>query len=151
MGTDGAFDLRGIDVLPARHDHVVGPVAEVEVAVLVEVADVAETGEPIPEAPAGLLGVLEVTLHQEVVRHPDLAGLARVHRMALPVQDADLDARDRTPDGALAAVLVLGARHRDPSDLGPSVQVVHDVAEEPPGFRSDLGREPRTGAHHDLQ
>jgi len=151
MGTDGAFDLRGIDVLPARHDHVVGPVAEVEVAVLVEVAEVAEAGEPVPETPAGMPGVLEVALHQEVVRHPDLAGLARVHRMALPVQDADLDAGDGPTDGPLATVLVLGTRHRDPTDLRPSVQVVHDVAEEPPGFRSDLGRERRTGAHHDLQ
>src|SRR5690606_33998864 len=58
------LDLGGVDVLPARDDHVLDPVVHVEVAVLVQVADVAGP-EPVVLGQGGLgrLGQVPVPLH----------------------------------------------------------------------------------------
>ena len=65
--------LGGIDVLAPGHDHVLDPVVDVEVAVGVEVADVAGTEPPVlVDRLARRLRVVPVALHHLLAAHEDL-------------------------------------------------------------------------------
>ena len=63
QGEESRFDLRRINVNPAGNQHVVLAVAEKEVAVLIEIADVADRNEPVAldlEPPVGQTVIGEV-------------------------------------------------------------------------------------------
>ncbi len=75
MGHHGGFDFGRIDVGAAAQDHVGEPVAEIEVAVGVEPADIAERSQPSERrfgSPEIVIGGAGAVIGQE----KDLAGLA---------------------------------------------------------------------------
>ena len=77
VGVEGVLDLGAVDVLAAGDDHVLGPVDEVQVAVGVEVADVAGAVPLAVEHGLGrLLGLVPVPGHHVRALDHDLADLA---------------------------------------------------------------------------
>src|SRR5664280_3793273 len=105
----GALDLGGVDIGPARDDHVDLAVAEEQVAVLVDQADIAD-GEELADAIAGrlllVLVVREVTGLHRHVHGADHVGL--LDPVARVVEDGDLGDRPRLPDGARLEQPLLG-------------------------------------------
>ena len=75
-----ALDLGAGDVLAARHDHVLEPVDDEEVAVVVAHADVAGVEPAAGERGGGRVGVAPVALEHLRAPHDDLAPLPRRHR-----------------------------------------------------------------------
>ena len=102
------LDLARVDVHAAADDHVRGPVGEVEVAVVVDPADVAQPA-PAPRVPhlARLLGVA-VVLEGAVRLEPHLALLADGELLAVVADDVDR-AGHRLADRAGVGEPVLGA------------------------------------------
>ena len=81
---DHLLDLGGIDVEAADDDEVLGPVDEVQVAVVVGHGDVAGAQPAVGgQHPGGLLGIVEVALEHVGALHPDLAGVAAQHVVAV--------------------------------------------------------------------
>jgi len=70
MREQRSFDLGRVDVDATRDDHVDLAVAEEEIAVLVQVADVADREEPVAPVVGGLLRILVVLEVQSTARGP---------------------------------------------------------------------------------
>ena len=157
------LDLGRVDVGAPRQDHVLEPVAEVEVAVLVEVAAVAE-GLPAPLPPAGLRAHVVVGGPVAPAAHPHLALGAGRHRIAGGVADHDLAAH-RPPDRAAVLQPLLAGDDGGDLPLGAGVQLDDALGAEPadPGLlqphRARLGQVPHRAqrvevvalAHRDRQ
>ena len=109
---DRVLDLDRVDVLAAGHDHVLDPIDQVEIAVLVEVAGVAGV---VPAAAERLLGrvlLVPVLDHVVAAARADLAVLSRRQQVAGLVLDRERDPGQRMADRAqqLAALaMILGA------------------------------------------
>src|SRR5215510_9128084 len=89
---DRGLDLGRVDIDAAGDDHVLGAIGDEEIAVIIELADVADAEEP--------LGIKRIETERHCVqiaadRHrrpdPDLAGLVARKLAAIGVTDADLD------------------------------------------------------------
>ena len=100
VGEQRALDLGRVDVHAARDDHVGLAVAQEQVAVLVEVPDVADGEEALQAVGVGLVLVLEYSKSPCAERHVHGADLAGRQPLAVVVEDADLGARPRLPDRA---------------------------------------------------
>ena len=72
---------RGIDVLAAADDHVLGAVDQDEIAVLVEPTDVTGVQPAVDDGLGGLLGPVQIAAHHVGALDHNLAGLAVGHRM----------------------------------------------------------------------
>ena len=134
------LDRRGRDVLAAgRDDEVLLAVGDRQVAVGVEVADVAGVEPPVAQRRRGFLGPVEVALHD--VRP------AREHLAV--VRDPDLDAGDRDADRAEA-----GAPGRVDRDAGRTLGEAVALADGQPDREEELARRPgqrRAARHHQPQ
>ena len=86
---DHGLDLTGVDVLAASDDHVLGPVDENQVAVLVEPPDVTGVQPAVDDGFRGLLGPVEIAPHDVGALDHDLTGLAVGHRVARRVDQPD--------------------------------------------------------------
>ena len=86
---DDDLDLPGIDVLAAADDHVLGPVDQDQVAIFVEVTDVAGVQPAVDEGLRGLLRPVQVATHHVVALDDNLAGLTVGDRAACLVDDPD--------------------------------------------------------------
>ena len=91
MGEQHFLDLARIDVGAAGDDQVLGAVLEVEIALLVEDADVAGMQPAAAQRGRARLRVLPIARHDHAAAE-DLAGLARRHRLVLRIRDHHLDA-----------------------------------------------------------
>src|SRR5262245_16243752 len=80
MTRDGLLDLDGRDVLAARDDDVLLPVAQLDVPVGMQHGDVARVEPAAAERVLGGLGIGEVALHDVVPAHHDLAHRVGVGR-----------------------------------------------------------------------
>ena len=118
------LDLGRIDVDAARDDHVDLAVAEEQVAVVVEVADVAD-GEEARRGGSSSVFSLSLWYSKSAVaeRHVDGAGLARRQLVAVVVEDADLGARPGAADGARASAAT-PRRHERAAALAGRVVLV---------------------------
>ena len=93
------LDLGRVDVEARHDDEVLGPVDEVQVAVVVGHGDVAGAQPAVGgQHPRGRLGVVEVALEHVRALHPDLAGVADEHVVAVVVDEAHLDAVEHLAD-----------------------------------------------------
>ena len=77
--------------MPAADDQVLGPVAQREVSVGVEAAEVAGVQPAAPQRLGGGLGLVPVAGHHHVAPDHDLADLAGRELAVVVVDDADLD------------------------------------------------------------
>ena len=111
MPEQDVLDLARVHVHAASDHHVDRPVGEVEVAVVVEVADVADGERVVAPGASGLVGVVVVVeAHAPGWSDVDDPGRAGGHRLALLVEDADLGAGPRQPHTAWPLEPL---RHRD--------------------------------------
>src|SRR6478609_12077430 len=110
MTADQILHLGGKHVLAARHDHFVVATADVQQAVLVEIADIAGRHEPVDDllvSPAG------VALERKGIADEDPADLTLRKLVAAVVKDLDLDALDHRAHRRRVLLQVLG-----PGDSG---------------------------------
>ena len=123
--------VAGVDVEATPDDEVLDPVHDVEVAVGIEVADVAGVHPPLAHRQCGGLRVLPVALHHPGRPDAHLAGLTGRHRLAELVDDAQLDAGKRQPHaaGTRCVVRVHGGGR---GHLGAAVAVADPHPGHPP-------------------
>ena len=142
------LDFGGEDVLAAGHDHLVVAAADVEQALLVEVADVAGGHQPVDDL---LVAAAGVALEREGVADEDPADLTLGHLLAVLVEELDLHALDDGPDGRRVVLEILRAGDGGERDLGRAVQVVDHRAQRPSSPGGQFGAQLRTGHEHDAQ
>src|SRR5260221_14524675 len=109
------FDLARVDVVPSRDQHVVLPVENVEVAVLVHAADIAGVEPAIAEGPFRGLRPVPVARHELGAAADDLAHLAGAKEIVVLDDHAGLDCREGTATGADPVVVLrpqAGDHHR---------------------------------------
>ena len=104
VGHQHFFQLARVDIESAADDHVLQPVDDVEVALLVQAADVARVEPPVADRFSRRFGPLVVALHDVVAADDDLAALADGQAIVLLVDDAHLDAGDGLAHAARDAV-----------------------------------------------
>src|SRR5580704_14968955 len=103
MREDGVLHVDGIDVGPAPDDHVLGPSADVEVAVLVQPADVACVQPTVD--PGRFRGLRVIEVLALTTGYPQLYLPVRTggHNDAVVVDTPDLSRGKRLSDGAWAS------------------------------------------------
>ena len=95
------LDLGGIDVDPARDHHVALAVAQEQIAVGVEIADVADADEAVaPGFRTGRRVAVIVEIGNRGLPHEDLAGFVDVAKSAVGPEDFHDAALDGAADGA---------------------------------------------------
>ncbi len=120
MGVEDVLDLLRVDVLTTADDHVLDPVDEDEVAVGVEVADVAGVQPAILEGAGRLFGLVEVAAH-DVGAADDHLALPFGRGPPVDVEQGDLLAGQREPHGAGLARPVDRVDGRRAGALGEAV------------------------------
>ena len=132
---EDVLDFLGVDVLSAADDHVLGPPDQRQVAVGVEVADVAGVQPAVDDDAGGFVGAAQIAAHDVGAGDDDLAIHPGRHLGAGVVDDADLLTRKRDPHRAGSAFTV------DRVDGGGARSFRQSVALDRAGIRSG----PRTG------
>ena len=95
-----ALDLGAGDVLAARHDHVLQPIDDVQIAVLVLHPDVAGVEPAATKGVGGRFRIAPVPLEHLRPSQHDLAALAHRDRRTLVVPDVELEIETCPPDAA---------------------------------------------------
>src|SRR5271166_1440232 len=103
---DHRFDLAGVDVLPAADDHVLRPVDQHQVTVLIEAPDVPGVQPAIDDRVGGLLGPVQIAAHHVGALDQNLAGLAVGYRSPGGVDEPNRLAGQGQSDGARLALPV---------------------------------------------
>ena len=126
------LDLGGIDVDAARDHHVALAVADEDIAVRVDIADVARGDEAVA-IDLGALLRLVVIGEIRIARDPriDLADLALRQLLSVVADEAQLRARRNLADGAGLLQRVLGIGEGDRAGFGRAVEFVDH---RPPPF-----------------
>ena len=128
MLEEDRLDLGRVDVHPAADDHVDLAIADVVVALVVAVGDVADAEETVVVAGGGGVGTVEV-LGERVVADLELARRSDRDLDAPLVDQADLLARHRGARRARLAELVLGPKDGVDAGLGRAVELPEDGTE----------------------
>ena len=104
------LDFLGIDVVAARNDQILAPAHDADIAVGVDLAQIAGDEKPVvAQFGGGFLGHLPIALEHVRPAHLDHADLAlRQGRAGVGVGDLQLDPRQRKAHGARAAFAVIG-------------------------------------------
>ncbi len=150
------LDLDRVHVLAAAHDHVLGPVDEEQVALVVQVAEVARPVPALVQGLGGGLRVLPVAGHHARTAHQHLADLARRDALVVGTDDGHLDAGDRLAAGGepravqLPFLVPQDGHHR--RRLRGAVEVGQlGAGEGGVGPPHDLGRDGRGGVADQAQ
>ena len=150
VGDEQVLDFLRVDVHAARDDHEVLAIGEVEEAVGVDVADVAERRPAFAAARVrGLLRVV-VVLEGGAVGEVDGAGLARRQHAAVLVEDTQL-ADQRAADGAAVREPLLRVAGDEAVALGAGVVLVEHRPPPVDHLLLDLDRAGRRGVDRAAQ
>ena len=125
------LDLHAVNVLAAADHHVLGPVDDVDEALVVDTGDVAGVQPAAGERLGGRRGLVPVTLHDVGALDPQLADRPRREVVAQLVDHLEADHRYGGPHAVGMGHVVLSAverRHR--RRLGEAVAVGRDAAGE---------------------
>ena len=121
------FDLAWEDVLAALDHHVVGATTDVQVAVLVDTAEVTDLEQAIDGGELVLL--VQVTDEGELLSGVDHANLTRLDFLAVVTQDANLGANCRATCGVRAGCEVRAGCDGAQAGLGGAVEVTDNRTE----------------------
>ncbi len=110
VAEQGGFDLGGVDVHPARDDHVDLAVAEEEIPIRIQISEVSDGEEVTDPVPLRLPLVLVVAEAAGVHLHVDGAEFARGQPVAVVVEDGQLADRPGLADRPRPFEPVLGGR-----------------------------------------
>ena len=153
VAPDHPLDLDGEDVEPARDDHVLLAVHDVDEAVVVLVADVAGVVPAMGADRRAALRVVEIAEGDEGAAHHDLAPFAGGQQIAVVVHHLDLDEDRRAAAaqqpmtlGGVGEGLQMIGRREDADGAGAlrlSVDLGHAGAEEVDGLGHLVGRHRR--------
>ncbi|MHC2398896.1 hypothetical protein ACVMGC_003440 [Bradyrhizobium barranii subsp. barranii] len=139
MAQQDLFDLQGRDLLPAAVDDVLDAADDEEIAVGVEIAEVAGPKPAVAEGgPCRRLVIIIAAAHVRPAQH-DLAMLAARKRAARPVHDRDLRARSTADRSDLAQLERIGGDLR--GRFRHAVGLEHGNAEHRLQPVQDRGRE----------
>ena len=143
------FDFGRVHVRAAGDDHVLGAAVDEQVAVVVEVAEIAERELLAPMDAVGLVRVV-VIAEPDAVLHVDLADGAGRHLVAVVVEDQQPHAANRPTDGPrlLEPAVRLGDRRRA---LHAAVGLPDHRAPPRHHLRLHLGRTGRRGVHDGVE
>jgi hypothetical protein len=97
MTADDLLDLARVDVGAPADDHVLLAIGDEQIAILVEVADVAGVQPAAAQGLGRRLRLVPVALHHDVAAYHDLAELAGRARLVLVVDDAHAHRRRLAP------------------------------------------------------
>src|SRR5438552_4820824 len=128
MRVEHRLDLGGVDVDPARDDHVDAPIAYEVVALIVPVRDVADREESIVKALGGRVGTLVVLGHPCAADH-EFARFTDRALGAVLAQQPDFLPRDSSAARTRLAELIFRTQHRVDPGLGCPVALPPDPAE----------------------
>ena len=123
MAEKGVLDLRRIDVLSSRDDHVLLPVHDVEVPVFVHRRDVPGMEPSVLQRLSRVLGPVPVALHGIRPAQQDLALFSRLDVSVLIVDDAHGSMEERLATGAGPRARVLGTENAAGVVLGQPVEL----------------------------
>ena len=91
MAGESILDFGRVDVLAAGDDHVLDPVDEEQIALVIEVAGIARVIPPSGECLGGHLGLVPVLEHEIAASGADLSRLANADLLAIQVLDREHD------------------------------------------------------------
>jgi hypothetical protein len=131
VGVEGGLDLGRVHVRAAGHDHVAAPVCEVEVALGVDPAEIAQRLPAVVGRPG--LGT-DVAVGRALAarrHHVHLADLAQREVVAVLVEDADLAVAGRLADGARVREPLRAGDERATDALGAAVHLEHALGTDP--------------------
>ena len=103
MGIDRVFDFGRIDILAAGNDHVLHPVADIEVTIFIEIARIARA-----EPAVAINGLSRCIWHLPIASHVfgrsggNFANCARRQAVSILINDLQFDPIQRSPDRAHA-------------------------------------------------
>src|SRR6266850_1877122 len=100
ISIEQVFHFSGVNVEPARDNHVVAPAEMVIVAVRAAFADVAGIKPAVANPLGGGVGPAKITFHHVRTAGDDLAGLIDVQLIACLVDDLDFDIWHSPADAA---------------------------------------------------
>ncbi|MNM56058.1 hypothetical protein D3C81_672120 [compost metagenome] len=144
VGGKQVLDFLGVDIDAARQDQVGAAPGEIETAVFIHVADIAEGRAAVRIV--GLGGLLRIVVVGKArrAREPDAALLPGWQRVARLVLDVDI-AQQRGPDRARPAQPLLAVDAGQADALGAAVVLVPDLAPPFDHAELDVGRARRGG------
>ncbi len=157
MAEDRAFDFSRIDIFAAGYDHVLHPVMDIEIAILVQIAGV--TGLDPAALCHGFLGrVRQVPIAKHVVGRPrpDFAHFAVRHVVPRTVDNAQLDTGQRLARAAhpriAIGVMVFRRQHHDgPGRFGHPVSLNKLALEHLDTLAQQLKRDRRCAVEYIFQ
>src|SRR6266850_7914411 len=91
MLADDRLDLAGVDILPARNDHVLHAIEDVEISLGILIADVSGPKQAVPERPARLVHVVPVAAHDIRAPSHQFTGMAGLDVLSCIVDDPQID------------------------------------------------------------
>src|ERR1700722_6317080 len=114
MMKERVLDFSGIDILSARHDHLLDAVVDVEIALLVEISRIARVQPAVDNGPGGNGLILPIALRHDWPPDNHFADFARLADGAGRADDAHVGARNRTPAREQlvpVSVVIVGRQH----------------------------------------
>ena len=107
------FDFGGIDVEPTRNQHILGPVYDLQIAILIHHANVTGVEPAARQRRRRLVGAVDVAGHDRSAAHPDLAGFARLRLGAVLAHDPHIQIGHRQPGRTDPAERLVRGQDRD--------------------------------------
>ena len=157
VAVEDVLDLGAVHVLAARDDHVLRAVDEVDVGLVVHVAEVAGAVPAVDERVGGLLGLVPVPRPSRSgrgrrPRPPRRPGRSRRRRARSRRRRRPPAGRTSAPAARRAALLDAEQRRRDRRGLGRAVEVQQlGAGKRLVGAAQRLGRDRRAAEAHDLE
>jgi len=156
---DDLLNLGRVNVEAAGNDDIVRPVQQVDVAVLVELPDIARVDPTVLDSLGCLLGKLIVALHLVGRPGDDFAGLVRFGDLGAVLEVDDLHlghqrllaARREEFRLVLRVVVVLAQRGNEVRHLRLAVELDEHVAERVYALAKTLGRHRRGAVHERVE
>lgn len=102
VGVEQLLDLSGVDILAHADDHVLEPVHDIDVTVLVDAGYISRVQPAVFQRFGGRFGLAEIAVHDVGPLHQKFARFSRGHIMPVCVHETEPLVRDSGTDGTEA-------------------------------------------------